>query len=151
MQNQVECPICGGFKVGTQIRKFNPKSKKDIHFAGRGMKSLAWFFTIVAVLGIPMYWDTGPQLVMGSLFWGILGITMLLIIRRRLKNSINHYYNDCMLCGYKWDRLETEPEPPVTVRPDLIEKGATELKRQQEADAAAAAHAYYLSRNKNNE
>jgi hypothetical protein len=140
MPNQVQCPNCGSYKVVTKLTRVNPIS----HQALPKINGSYWFGIFVAsclftILGFVSFAFRilGGLILIGGVFFAFWSLSKKAIIR---------YDNSCILCGYKWNRLQNEPEPPVTIRPDLIQKGAEEQKRQQEAaeqasrDAAAAAY-----------
>ena len=139
MENQVQCPNCGGYKVVTETRRINPKTQKE-STTTRGQYIAAYSIgSVFILLGIGTHYIFG-------IISGILVIALFILISILNKKMINKYYNACSLCGYKWSRLENEPEPQVVVRPDLMEKGDIELKRQQAGSAAA----YHEQQRRNN-
>jgi hypothetical protein len=152
MPKQVQCPNCGGFKTNIdRIRKANPATRREY----ANIRDFGWIIVIICAglfSGLLMFNNIGSQ--DGSSIKGmgifiillaLVGLFFIFYLIRRRKDAVNKYYFHCTICGYQWNRLETEPEPPVTIRPDLIQKGDEELKKQQ----AGAAAAYYEQQRRN--
>jgi len=106
MEENVQCPNCGGFKV---------KNKGD----GSANNKLG---CLAVSLG-------------GALFtWGLT--LLLLPIAFFIKDdepredgSIEYL---CELCGYKWFHIPGTPWPAINVRPELIREGAEKLRQEEE-------------------
>ncbi len=156
MAVQTQCPNCGGFKVSTRTRYVKRKIGKEtgISLGGEFLRGLA---SILLLLGI-VYFCWKAFEADGANFWGqafmgffaAVGVVLLLRLILTDKPDSKSFHHECVLCGYNWHRLEYDPEPPVTVRPDLLQKGAEELKRREDSAASAAAAAYFLEQQRRN-
>lgn len=119
MASQLQCAKCGGYKVERLAGKWNPENKID------GGAILLHGFLVLITLGI---WIP------------ILFFYYLFIYPGRAASEDDHMR--CQICGYEWRR--GDPQPEVTVDPDLIAKGEEKLRN----DAAAAAYLAQQQRNK---
>jgi hypothetical protein len=147
MPNQVQCPNCGSYKVTTKIRKVSPISGKEYPADIDKSRRLLWFAVIFGFLWFLGWVFNGPNWEMALLGLFMVGAGIFLLSWYRVrKDAVNRYYHHCELCGNNWNHMENEPGPPITIRPDLIEKGAEEQKRQQEGAAAA----FYEQQRRNN-
>lgn len=137
MAEKVQCPNCGGYKTQVHTTVIDRKSGKPADQIG----CLGWGLITLLIIGAVGYLISGGERVL-SLASVILGILLaiflhsLTLIRNDAKvrkaNRIEKYDYTCDLCGYEWSRRADESLPPVTVRPDLIAKGAQKLEEEEE-------------------
>ncbi len=125
MESQVQCPNCGGYKVGYQYPGDDGCMTWTFLLAGVGGLFSCIFLTLLVIFeGI----DLGNLAI--AAFMGAGGALVLLIGIAALQPRHTHLL-ECHLCGYKWDTRST---PPVTVRPELILKGEEKLRAEQEEE-----------------
>jgi rubredoxin len=154
MTGQVQCPNCGGYKTETHTTLVDKKSGRPLIIqpqAAMWMIVFATTFCLTGFLTLVIWKDQSPWLCLGSMFLASIILFVLPISEYGLKRPWSEagyevYHYRCYLCGYEWSRREDEPLPPVTVRPDLIAKGAQKLeeeereRRRRDEEAAAWAH-----------
>lgn len=99
----VQCPNCGGYRVTDYDPPAQPPDMLTLVFLGVFTCGLAWI----------VYW--------------ILGLT---VEPYKPPADGSHRYG-CDLCGNKWKWTPGDPVMPVTVRPDLIAKGAAKLEAEE--------------------
>jgi rubredoxin len=142
MLGQVQCPNCGGYKTEvTNVRSigdFEGVLSKELpqpigclaFLVGLGLAlGWQWWFCSALfsgdILNILMPLIAGVSLLVGS----ILGLRWL---NGQYHEVAKEYSYKCHLCGYEWMWRSDKPKPRVTVRPDLIVKGAQKLEEERE-------------------
>ena len=123
MGNQVQCPNCGGYKVGYQYE------------GDRGCASFVLLFGVPLVLMGGLAFGLGHHLegLAAALGAIVIGALLISVIAAAvwLDQPKQTHLRKCILCGYEWD---TRSSPQVTVRPDLILKGEEKLRAEQEEE-----------------
>jgi hypothetical protein len=148
MLGQVQCPNCGGYKTEVMdvrsIGDFEGVLSKELP---QPIGCLAFLvgLGLIAILGLGWYWWLFSALASGNilniLMPLIAGVSVLVgsILALRWLNGQYHevakeYSYKCHLCGYEWMWRSDKPKPRVTVRPDLIVKGAQKLEEERERE-----------------
>ena len=124
MEDQVQCPNCGGYKVGYQYPGDDGCITQLFLLAGGGGLLMCIFVTLLGISELNLF-----GIGVGA-FLGIGSALMLLVGIAALQPKHTHLL-ECHLCSYKWD---TRSNPQVTVRPDLILKGEERLRAEQEEE-----------------
>jgi hypothetical protein len=161
MTGQVQCPNCGGYKTETHTTLVDKKSGRPLIIHPKAAMWMVFSATVFClfgfltlVLNLVIWKAQSPWLCSGSMFLASIILFVLPMLEYGLKRPWSEagyevyqvYHYRCYLCGYEWSRREDEPLPPVTVRPDLIAKGAQKLeeeereRRRRDEEAAAWAH-----------
>lgn len=128
MTDQVQCPHCGGYKVGTERRnRIDPKTGKNYgqpptDKMKEDVSNSGCLFIMVIFF---------PLLILYLIVYIIAAIADNALVP---KDVLNEYSYICSLCGYKWTWRENDPLPPVEVRPDLIVQGEQSLEEKRKRD-----------------
>ena len=148
-----QCQNCGGFKVvESEIRNVNLRTGKEYAKPGCFFLGMAWTFVVTGFLMLLIQITVGAARNWTMLLWSLVAVPvgLFMLFAASRKTRVRRTYYKCSLCGYKWNRLNTDPPPPtVTPRPDLIQKGAQKLEEEEEENQQAAA-AYYLEQQRRN-
>jgi hypothetical protein len=130
--SQLQCPNCGGFKIGTPTQ-LNCGCVSLCFFIGGVML----FWGVPALIsGITSTDDSFKGLfLLGSVPFIFIGGAFLFVGVAYL--IWYHYYSRthhiCLLCGYRWEQRDGQPAPKIHVRPDLIAMGAKRLEEEEDA------------------
>jgi rubredoxin len=149
MLDQVQCPNCGGFRVADD-KKTYPIYGDRIPFR-KSIPSLV-LTVITLVVGILILRDPPPGEFFGNDFidLGVMlvsfsGFVLIGYIyvgltggARKVDRLVTEHRYTCSLCGYAWEWSPGDPWPKVTVRPDLIAKGANRLRKEDQSNREAA-------------
>lgn len=148
MSDQVQCPNpnCGGYRVSTQ-----EKSVFVANDTGQVRNKPAWALTLSVSIVLCLILAAIGGVAVGII--SLLALVVLCLIFKAQHEPIfgwqrlgttqrTRWHHSCDLCGYKWERGETDPQPPVNVnvRSDLIQKGAQLNEQIAQQQAAAAAY-----------
>jgi hypothetical protein len=147
MNDLIQCPNCSGPEIITKT------SREGVH-SGKKQGKFGYLVGVVVMLASGGIVAILSPVYSHKLEWNIVGMGLGLILTTLFslwllikgEKAVTRYYHQCRYCDYTWNRLETDPLPPVTVRLDLIQKGKEKLRKQQEAlrkqteDASAAAY-----------
>ena len=136
MDDQMQCPNCGGFRVETKAQSVYCETDKYIPINPfmRIFVAFGAVFGIFIVLPLLLLSKKGREQYYDQLIKGR---------RKEIKQETTIYHCTCNLCNYKWDWNIREPKPEAHIRPDLIAKGA------QRNEEASAAYAYYQQTQRN--
>lgn len=151
--SQIQCPNCGGFK--TKSKKEDMKEEMPITREDQ-RRVMAWLalITIIAFLGVTAAQGV-KQGTLAALI-ALVGFGFIYLYEtdggtRKVQKVGKGFLHTCMLCGYKWWWNPGDPKPQVTVRPELIQKGAQRLEEEKEKERKRqeiAAHYLHQHRKK---
>ncbi len=128
MADQAQCPNCGGYKVTQAEKAIN---KEEIY-------PVRWWDRLIALILISA---TGGLILLFSSQLGSMLFGKRVTFETKI-GTTNHF--TCRLCGYEWDWNYGEPWPEVSVRSDLIAKGAQKLAEYEAAERQRQEAAWYL-------
>ena len=146
---QRQCPNCGGFKTERRTFQINPRTGAqalgcNFAFILPVLLLVLWIVFAWQVSGNPCdsqqcrivddpgatrFWVIG----MAVAFFGGIVVGILLNIKLNA-GLIPAVEAECRLCGYIWVERDDQPPPQITIRPDLIEKGAERLRKEEEEE-----------------
>ena len=148
--SEKQCPNCGGYKL-TQKSYWVDKDTGDrienSHVDKRTGKplhrmSIFWIFLLPCIVLLVTFWImkwlVEPQAALTVA--AIAGFLMIPIFGREkpLPNAREKIAYNCTLCGWQGSFAAGAPWPTVTVKPDLIAKGACPTGAARRATAPAA-------------
>lgn len=145
MNEQVQCPNCGGYKVGIEFKKpifeDTESNKKSRKLAAR---IWLWFFGPLLTCAVISSF-TG-RLELGAILGGISVVLSFVFIFWAVKHGVGReiakqYWYLCYLCGYKWIWRTDRPLAKANIRPDLTTKGEQRHERERRRSEEEYRHA----------
>ena len=124
MNEQVQCPNCGGYRVVafSQItEKLPTKEYKPIS------PFWIWLIRIGFVVICFVAWGIPLLLLLSSDIRRLIFTGQVTMI-----GKVVGYNYSCGLCNYRWSWIIGTPKPEVHIQPDLIKRGMQKLQEEDE-------------------